>query len=301
MKKRLLLTGSSGFLGQSIAAFFQSHGYEVTLTSRKEKPGTLSIDYEQVPEDLSAFEGFDLCIHLCGENITGRWTKAKKKRIYDSRIGTTRFLVELFSRLSKPPKAFFSASATGYYGDGEDEKTEESRSGALFLSQVCREWEESAKRAEKLGIKVSLLRFGVVLGDGGVVAKMRLPFKLGLGCVMGDGEQFISWIHSADLARAILFVAQKGLTGAVNFSAPHPVRQKEFAKCLAKSLGAPLFIKLPGWFFKLLFGQMADEIFLSSVRAYPEKLLKNGFTFAFETLEPALADIFPKGVKKKTE
>ncbi len=295
---RILLSGSTGFIGSNLKSFLTYQGHSVfclvrTLTANKED---LYVNYQDLPDNLSYFEGFDACIHLVGENLAeGRWTKKKKERILESRVKTTQFLVYLFKNLTHPPKKFLCASALGYYGDkGEKIQREDSSSGNSFLAYVCREWEREAGLAAELGIQVISFRMGAVLAkDGGFLKKLYPIFRLGLGAKLGTGEQYVSWIYLKDLEQALLFLLKRSdIEGAVNLASPYPLQQKEFASYLAKALHRPHFFSLPSWLLKLFFSEMAEEILLASTRAYPEKLLKYGFHFQFPLLEQALADIY---------
>jgi uncharacterized protein (TIGR01777 family) len=231
-------------------------------------------------------------IHLAGEPIIGRWSKAKKRRILESRVVSTKLLAEIFARVERPPTVFLSASAVGYYGDrGEEYLTEKSAAGEGFLASVCTAWEGGSKILEQRGIRVVHTRFGAVIGrNGGILKKMLLPFKLGLGCTLGTGKQWMSWIALKDLTRAIAFcIETPSIEGPVNCVSPNPIRQREFAKCLAASLSRPLFFRIPAWFLRTILGQMGDEVLLASQRVSPEKLHQKHFSFQAPTLEEAIS------------
>ncbi len=229
-------------------------------------------------------------VNLVGANIFSRWTPAYKRLIKESRVEATRQIV------SSLPKGtvLLNASAVGFYGAdrGEEEITEESSPGKDFLAQVCQEWEKEALEGEKRGIRVCLMRFGIVLGsDGGALKKMLLPFKLGLGGPLGSGEQWFPWIHIGDLCEAACFLAEKNsLKGPFNFVSPGIVRQKEFVKALAKVLKRPAVFPVPKLALKFIFGELA-ELFLGGVKARPQKLLEAGFRFRFPDIEQALKNL----------
>jgi len=298
---RILVSGASGFIGKELVKFLEEEGHTVVRivrdSSLREK-NSLYLNFRSLPADIAPFEGFSALIHLAGEPIgKGRWTKKKKRKILASRTGTTIFLTRLFAQLAHPPKLFCTASALGYYGNcGDQSVTEESSQGSGFLASVCGEWEESAKMASERGVRLVSMRFGMVLGkEGGTLARLTPIFRLGLGGKLGSGEQYVSWIHIRDLTRAIHFLLHtQEIDGPVNVCTPYPLKQKEFARSLAKSLHRPSFFHLPAPLLELFLGEMAKEMLLSSTRALPQTLLRNGFSFLFPTLEIALADIFKK-------
>lgn len=293
---RILMTGSSGFVGKELAAFLQSQGHAIVKLVRHENhllKDAIYWDPENGKLDGGALEGFDAIIHLAGENIAdARWTEEKKRRILDSRVIGTRLLAKAICGLSHPPKVFICASAVGYYGSHGDEiLTEESLNGQGFLAEVCRKWEEAAECAKKLNIRVVHARIGVVLSaHGGVLKKMLLPFKLGLGGKIGSGRQYMSWVAIDDLVLAFDFILRTaGLNGPVNITAPNPVTNAVFTKALASTLHRPAFLPVPAFMARLLFGEMADELLLCSTRALPKRLLQAGFVFKYSELDKALA------------
>ena len=227
-----------------------------------------------------SFEGFDVVIHLSGEPLIGRWTLRKRQEILRSRVEGTQRLVNVLTQF--PPKLFISASAVGFYGDrGDEQLTEESEAASTFLSDVCYQWEEAAKPLIARGVRVVHTRFGIVLGPrGGILSKLSLPYQLGLGGRLGSGRQWVCWISLRDLVRAMIhIVEQPALSGPINFAAPHPLRQIDFARTLAKALHRPAWCAQPAWLLRILFGQMADELLLASQRVFPIKLLQSGFEF----------------------
>lgn len=292
---RVLLSGSSGFIGSEVFSHFHKLGFEVVCLKRgdpsQSSSHTIFWDPSFKQFRLPSFEGFDAVIHLAGEPIVGRWSEAKKKRILESRIVSTNLLAEILSQLANPPTVFLSASAIGYYGDrGEEWLTEKSSPGDGFLASVCIAWEGASKVLHQRGIRVVHTRFGAVIGkEGGILKKMLLPFKLGLGCTLGTGKQWMSWIALKDLVRAIAFcIETPSIEGPVNCVSPNPIRQREFARCLAASLKRPLFLQMPAWLLWMVLGQMGEEVLLTSQRVSPEKLHQKHFSFQAPTLEEAI-------------
>jgi uncharacterized protein (TIGR01777 family) len=246
------------------------------------------------PLSPKSVSGFDAVIHLAGETIVGRWTEAKKARIRDSRILGTRHLAEALSKAPQPPRVLISASAIGYYGDrGEEILLEDSRPGAGFLAEVCREWEAASQPANDAGIRTVQMRFGVVLSPrGGALSKMLPPFRMGLGGKIGSGRQWWSWIDVKDLVGAIHHVLRSDLLrGPVNVVAPKPVRNEEFTKSLAAVLSRPSIFPMPAFAARLALGQMADELLLASQHVEPAKLVATGYSFQYPGLKPALEAI----------
>jgi uncharacterized protein (TIGR01777 family) len=241
-----------------------------------------------------AFEGFDAVIHLAGEPLTlGRWSTKKKQKILYSRTVGTWLLAHILSSLPQPPKVFISASAFGFYGDrGEEMLDEESARGNGFLPTVCSEWEGASQALRDRGTRTIQTRFGIVIGPahsrGGMLHKMLLPYRLGLGATLGTGMQWVSWIALHDLICAMEHILQSHLEGPVNFVSPHPVRQKEFSKTLAQLLARPAWLRIPAPALKFILGQTAEELLLASARVAPVKLLDSGFTFKYPTLKEAL-------------
>jgi uncharacterized protein (TIGR01777 family) len=237
-------------------------------------------------------EGLDAAIHLSGASVAAhRWTPAYKREIWTSRVESTHALTTALARLAHPPQTLLVASATGFYGDRGDELLDESSSpGTGFLADLCREWELAAQPAAAAGIRVIHLRFGVVLGAGGALAKMLPLFRLGLGGKLGSGRQWMSWISLADAVSAILFALDTpALTGPLNLTAPNPVTNAEFTSALSRTLHRPAILPAPAFALRLALGQMADEALLASARVIPTRLTTAGFRFAHPTVEEALA------------
>jgi uncharacterized protein (TIGR01777 family) len=234
----------------------------------------------------------DAVIHLAGEPVAQRWTPEAKRRIRASRVDGTEHLVRAMSKLAKPPAVLVSTSAIDYYGErGDEELTESSGPGSGFLADVCAGWEQAATGAEALGVRVVRLRFGLVLGMGGAMALMLTPFKMGLGGRLGDGAQWMAWIHVDDVVGLICSaIDQESLGGAVNATAPNPVRNTQFTQTLARVLRRPAFFSVPVWAMKLMFGEMS-QVMLASHRVLPRSAERAGFKFAFPDLGPALRNL----------
>jgi uncharacterized protein (TIGR01777 family) len=290
---KIIVSGSTGLVGSALVRRLEAAGHSVVSLTRS-AAGSQGIHWDPAAGTIAAaaLEGFDAVVHLAGENIAaGRWTAAKKARIRGSRVLGTHLLAETLARLAYPPKVLASASAIGYYGSRGDEiLTESSPAGAGFLADVCRDWEQATDAAEKKGIRVAHLRFGVILSpEGGALAKMLLPFKLGVGGQIGNGRQFMSWIALDDTAEAVRHVLEtETLRGRVNVVAPNPVTNYEFTKTLGRVLGRPTVLPMPAFAARLAFGEMANELLLASTRVQPTRLLEHGFTFRHPRLDEAL-------------
>ena len=299
---RILVSGSSGLVGTALIPVLTGAGHEVLRLIRA-KSGSpsrelLAWDPESGSIDAAGLEGLDTAVHLAGEPIaSGRWTAAKKARIRDSRVKGTRLLCEALARCAKPPAVFVCASAIGFYGDrGDETLTETSPSGSGFLAEVCREWESATDPAAKRSIRVVNTRFGVILSpNGGALAKMLTPFKMGVGGVVGSGKQYMSCISIDDCVAAIVHaLSMNSLSGPVNVVGPAPVTNREFTRALGRVLGRPTIFPMPASAARLFFGEMADELLLSSSRVVPQKLLDSGFPFADRDVEAALRHVLAK-------
>ncbi|MFT5461580.1 MAG: hypothetical protein ACI8QS_000450 [Planctomycetota bacterium] len=293
--RTVLVSGSSGLVGQALLRRLEGLDQPIAKLVRS-KPSPGRILWDPMGEALDpALIKARAVVHLAGENIAdGRWTKSKMKAIRDSRAKGTRVLAESLSRMENPPAVLVSASAIGFYGDGgEAVLTESSCMGSGFLPEVCQEWERATDVARDAGIRVVNLRIGVVLArDGGALKKMLLPFKLGLGGRIGNGRQYMSWILLDDLVSVICeAIDNPELSGPVNATAPSPVRNSQFTKSLGKVLHRPTIAPMPGFAARAVFGRMADDLLLSSLRVYPEKLMEAGFQFKQPRLEGALREV----------
>jgi len=288
---RILVTGASGFIGQAVVNHFKKQGYIVhrlVRHARQKAPDTVFWNPVNEEINLDDFEGFHAVIHLAGENIAiGRWTKEKKEAIFLSRVRHTWLLAHALSRLKRPPKVFFSASAVGYYGDRGDEiLSEESRKGTGFLSDVCAKWEEASQALEQKKVRVVRGRFGMVLSkEGGMLAKLLPVFKWGLGGRLGSGKQWMSWIALEDLLGALEFTLTQDVKGVFNFTSPHPVTNAEFTRQVAKIVHHRPFLPAPAWLLKWILGDKGKQLLLSSTRAVPKRLLDAGFKFQKPKLE----------------
>jgi uncharacterized protein (TIGR01777 family) len=288
------LTGASGFIGQRLIARLLLEGHSIHALGRRRPAGSPSIGFsnwdsgQKPPAD--ALQASDAVIHLAGEPVAQRWNAEIKAKIRDSRVNGTRRLVEAISELRQRPQTLICASAIGYYGDrGEEVLNESSSPGAGFLPEVCIEWEREALAAGRLGLRVVLLRIGIVLGkEGGALKQMLTPFKLGVGGPTGSGQQWMSWIHIDDLVGAVAFaLTGTELSGPVNGTAPNPGRNRDFTRALGKALGRPAAIPTPVFALKLMLGEAA-EIVLASQRVIPEALKRAGYKFRYEDVGDAL-------------
>jgi uncharacterized protein len=299
---KVLITGGTGFVGQTLVDNLLGQGHEVTVLTRsspREPPSSGSLRYvlgdPRIPgkwQQEAARQ--DTVINLAGSSIFCRWTRANRQAIRQSRVETTKNLVRGLCARKGEETVLISASGTGYYGfRQEDEVREEAAPGDDFLALLSQEWEAEARKAEHYGVRVVLCRLGVVLGKGGgAIRKMVPAFRAGMGSPLGNGLQWFSWIHEKDLAGIFLFLlGQKGVAGPVNCTAPHPVRNREMTKTLAQVLRRPTFLPpVPARLLRLTLGEFA-QVLLEGQCAVPARLLELGFTFRFPTLREALDDI----------
>lgn len=286
---KIVITGSSGFVGSKLVSFFKEQGHELVLLSRSPEEGEQFWDPQARQIDPSILVGTDVAINLAGESILGRWNQKKMERIRKSRMDATQFLVDSLIHTNTLPRLYLNASAMGYYGDrGDEVLTEESPSGHGFLAEVCRQWESIPAPLSEKGVRVVFMRFGLILGDGGALKLMEKPFRMGMGGALGKGSQIMSWIAIDDVAAAIDFIiGHEKISGPVNFTAPGALSNLEFTKTLADLLGKPAPMPIPKFAISMIFGSGA-EVFLSSVHMHPERLLKSGFQFQYPELEPCL-------------
>lgn len=294
----ILISGSTGMIGTALIEALKKQNHRVTrLVRSPQQSSEPTVQWNPASGTLNAkdVEGFDAVVHLAGESIAAsRWTEAQKARIRDSRVQGTALLSATLAKLAKPPKALVCASAIGYYGNRGDEiLREDSQIGAGFLAEVCQQWENAADPAKQKGIRVVHLRIGVVMSPkGGALAKMLLPFKMGAGGIVGNGKQYWSWVSLDDVIGAFLYALQnENLSGAVNAVAPRAVTNAEFTKTLGKVLSRPTIFPLPGFAARLVLGEMADDLLLSSARIEPARLLASGYQFKHPDLEGALREL----------
>lgn len=296
---RIFITGGSGFIGTRLSLFLLDHGYRIIATGTSAAPRTISHpNYRYISADTTQpgawqdqLEDIDAAVNLAGRNIFSLWSDAYKQQIYDSRILTTRNLVEALPANSEI--ILCTTSAAGYYGDrGDEVLLEDASPGDDFLAKVSQDWEKEAFEAEAKGIRVAAMRFSVVLGkNGGALAKMLPAFKFLVGGPLGSGLQWFPWIHLDDLMAAVVFIlTNQDISGPVNFCAPGAVRHRDFAKALGNALNRPSFLKAPGFMVRLVMGELG-AVLLSSQRVLPDKLLKAGFEFQYPDIEQALRDL----------
>lgn len=295
----ILITGGTGFIGKELRETLLKAGNNLVIITRNPKKYEdesasnqrfISWDDDLVLE----MENVDAVINLAGENLFGqRWNEQVKESIYNSRIDSTRSLVEAMRSAEKKPSVFISASASGIYGDqGDTILTEEFEVANDFLASVCKDWEEESQKATKLGVRVVNPRIGIVLEEGGgALEKMIPPFKFFVGGPIGDGKQYMSWIHRSDLVKALVFpIDNEKLEGAYNVCSPNPATMNEVADTLGDVMNRPSFFRVPKFALDIVLGEAAQPI-TGSIRMQPKKLQVTGFEFRFEELEEALADI----------
>ncbi len=293
---KVAVTGSSGLIGSSLVSFLSKRDVTVSKILRGDPTGNeISWKPESGDWDSAFADGIDGIVHLAGENIaSGRWTRVKKEKIRNSRIEGTKRLCEHILKLPTPPSVFVCASAIGYYGDrGMEFLNEDSSRGSGFLPDVCLGWEEAAESVSKAGIRVVNVRFGIVLSkDGGALAKMLTPFKMGMGGKIGSGTQYMSWVAMDDVTGAIYHaLVTDSLKGAVNVTAPNPVTNKEFTNILGKVLNRPTVMPMPAFAARLAFGEMANDLLLASTKVAPKRLSDSGYEFQYPELENALKHV----------
>ena len=298
----VLVSGATGFIGRRLCAALKERGVPFTAFSRRpDRAKSLLPGVKEAyrwrpklePAPLAAIQGAGALVHLAGESVAGRWNADKKRDIRQSRVVGTRHLVDAIGEAKSKPGVLVCASAVGYYGNrGEEELHEESGPGSDFLAEVCQAWEAEARRAEAFHVRVVSLRIGMVLGrEGGALKPMLVPFKLGLGGPVGNGQQWMPWVSLDDLIGIILHAIEFGkVKGPVNVAAPNPVRNREFTKTLAHLLHRPAFLPTPVFALKLLLGEFAD-LLTTSQRVIPKRIQEAGYTFRHPTLEEALRAI----------
>src|SRR5215472_13701786 len=295
---RVLVSGASGLIGSALVPSLKSRGFRVVRLVRSGSASEDQIIWDPShplsPEDVS---GFQAVVHLSGETVASRWSDGKKAKIRSSRVDSTRNLAQALAGAEKRPQVFVSASAIGIYGNrGDEVLREESAPGDGFLAEVCREWEAAAQPAGDAGIRCAQIRTGVVLSsEGGALQKMLPPFRLGVGGNLGSGRQWMSWIHIQDMVGAINHILKTDLLrGPVNLVAPRPVTNAEFTNTLGAVLSRPTIFPVPEFVMKLAFGQMGEEVLLTSQRVEPAKLVSSGYPFQYSDLRKALESVVKK-------
>lgn len=314
--KNILITGSHGLIRSSLIPLLTNIGrHKITRLVRKVNNNNMGLSHTTKKEDKKSIfwypeydkldhhelEGFDIIIHLAGENIFGRWTDIKKQRIFDSRVGSTKLLSKSLTKLSNPPSLLICASAIGYYGDRPNEYlTEDSIPGKGFLSEVCQKWENATKDASEIGIRVVNTRFGVVLTPkGGILQKLLSPFKLGLGITIGNKDQYISWVSIEDVIKSIFYsITNTSIKGPVNVVSPKPVTNLEFSDTLKKIYNPKLSVSINQNIPKLIFGEMSKEVLSTNTNVIPKKLVSTGYKFFNLELEDSLRFLLGKIITK---
>ena len=296
-KMKLLITGGTGFIGSVVCSkLLDNKKNEITVLSRN--PGKIKTPVKSISslDQLEKDATFDVIINLAGEPIAdNRWTEKQKQKIIDSRIDTTENIIEFIKYSKYKPKLLISGSAIGYYGINKtNTDIDENGTGDdSFSSQLCKQWEAVALKANSFGVRTCLLRTGIVLGkNGGALKKMLPPFKMGLGGKMGSGQQWMPWIHLDDLVGIILYcIEHDDIDGPINGTSPNPSTNQEFTRTLGKVLNRPTFMSIPDIIIKLLMGQMGIELLLSGKKIRPIKISEKGYQFQYPILDNALQNI----------
>ncbi len=297
----IVIAGGSGFVGKALQELLLNTDYEVTILTRS--PNKIKqtdrlravqwlVDQSEPEKQLGKV---DAIVNLAGESINGlRWTKSKKERILKSRIIVTKEINRIISRLEKKPKVLVNASAVGYYGMSEEKTFTEADGspGTDFLAAVVNKWEKEARKAEQYGVRTVVARFGIVLGQDGALPLMAFPYKIGVGGTIGSGEQWVSWVHVADVAGMIQFaIEHQEISGPLNVTAPKPLKMKEFGKTIGIVLHRPHWLPVPSWLLKGLLGEMS-EMLINGQQVLPKKAHTHGYVFKYPNLNQALNDSF---------
>lgn len=293
---KIAITGSSGLLGTALRGRLAADGHEVVrIVRRPAGSGEVRWDPEAGEIDAEGLRGTDAFVNLAGAGIGDeRWSDERKRVLVESRTKSTDLLARTIADLSPKPRVLLSGSAIGFYGNRADEVlTEDSASGNGFLADLCRQWEAATAPAEEAGVRTAHLRTGIVLSsDGGALAKMLLPFKLGIGGRLGDGQQWMSWISIDDHVRAMMHLLTADVRGPVDLTAPAPVRNADFTKALGRELGRPTLLPIPRIGPRLLLGkELAQALLYESQRVLPAVLEQSGFSFTHRTIDDALAGV----------
>jgi uncharacterized protein len=297
----ILITGGTGFIGTRLAELLAEVGHRVTVLTRDPRKGRKFLGRVTLIENLATLgrdTPFDAVVNLAGAPVAGgRWTPKRRQLLIESRLATTRAVVKLIERSRRKPSVLVSGSAVGFYGCDEHVTFTEASAGKdAFTHELCAAWEAEALAAQRSGVRVCCLRTGIVLGaEGGALAPMLLPFELGLGGRMGNGRQWMSWIHRDDIVGLIIHaIAVDSVEGVINGTAPEPVRNADFARALGRALHRPALLPVPGFALRLALRQLADEVLLGGQRVLPQKAIETGYQFLYPTLEEALGEICGK-------
>lgn len=305
MPGKIIISGGTGLIGSHLSDKFAGMGLEVFILTRspgKHSSGSRNVKFVKWDENdsnesyIDLFENAKAVINLAGASVGGkRWTEDFKKVLYDSRINTTRKLVDIINLCSTPPECLLSASGTGAYHDGGDSIiTEDSPLGNDFLANLCKDWEAEARKAEAKGVRVIISRNGVVLDkEEGALPELIRPFKFFVGGYLGKGNQWFPWIHIRDMVNLSVWAIESGISGVINNTSPAPETNKSFSKKLAKAIHRPCIFGIPKFALKIVLGEFADTLLVSQ-RVVPEIALDSGFKFEFDTLDKAFNDLFEK-------
>ncbi len=280
--EKIVITGASGFVGTNLTKMFQNNGYNVIAVNRK--------DLQNIEKLTSIIDGVKAIINLAGANIIGRWSDEYKKLLYSSRLDTTTALIKAIEKSQKKPEIFISTSAVGIYSNKQIYNEENIEYSDDFLGNLCKDWESKALEANNFGVRTVIFRFGIVMGDGGALAKMLLPFKLGVGGTISDGSQAFSFVHIKDLVKAYKFALENELSGAYNLTAPIPTTNKGLTKALGASLHRPTIFPVPEFVLRLIFGEGA-KVLTDGQSVVPKRLIDAGFEFEFKTIEETMEDL----------
>ncbi|MGD0885316.1 MAG: TIGR01777 family oxidoreductase [Thermodesulfovibrionales bacterium] len=285
----IAMSGATGFIGGHLTRAFESRNWKVIPLRRDD----FMLEDEIF---LRKFEDIDVVINMAGMTIATRWTEEYKKQLFSSRIDTTKRIVLALKKIPQKPRLFISISAVGIYRTQGDHTEEDTNYAQDFLGRLAFDWEQMALRAKEAGVRTVIFRLGVVLGpDGGALQKMLLPFRTGLGGIIGDGKQFFSWVHIEDLIRAhVTVIENEKYEGTYNLTAPNPTTNEGLTKALGNALHKPTFMRIPGFVFKLQLGEAA-KVLLEGQRAFPKRLTESGFVFAFSEIEKAISDLVKEG------
>jgi uncharacterized protein len=289
---KVAISGASGLLGSALVPALRAEGHDVIRLVRREATAGDEVSWDPAAGelDVAALERVDAFVTLSGANLGKRWTAARKREILASRVDTTALLARAAAELEPRPKVFLSAGGSGIYGDcGNEILTEESALGSGFLADVGKAWVAAADPAREAGVRVVTFRQGVVLTrEGGALARMLTPFRLGVAGRIGSGKQWLSWVTRDDLVSAYSFVLGSELSGAVNLCAPNPVTNEQFAKALGRAVNRPTIIPTPAFVIRTLYGEMGEAVLLEGQRMLPARLLEAGFEFAAPTIDVGL-------------